>query len=269
MSKILNNIARLLWATFNTVAPRHVQYVPRPDANHALKILVITIEYDKFADRTIKVVNNRRYPCGRPGIDNIVKFCMERSVDYLNVITTDESYGVDTYSGDVNRTVMLSNGGTDIAALYSLRLLLKKYTHVIVANSSHNSDDSQDIDSLFNEVVFNAKTLHFVIGFNGNSRMSPKLPIFGAKCEHVITNIFACPTEDLLHTLEYGKSHRFYAALGGFSNKFFAIRYFEILLSRNSLINGGELILLKDGRRTSSADVHARWPARDSRFYGQ
>lgn len=269
MSKIPNIIEKLLWAIFNVVAPRHVRYVARTDSNHALKLLVITIEYDKFAERTIKVVNNMQYPCGRPGIDNIVRFCKERDVDYLSVITTDENYGVDTYSDDVCRTVLLSNGGTDIAALYSLRFLIKKYTHVIVANSSHNSDDSRDIDSLFNEVIINAKTPHFVIGFNGNSRMSPKLPIFAANCEHIITNIFACPTGDLLHTLESGRSHRFYHALGGFSNKFFAIRYFEILLSRNSLLNGGKLILLKDGRRTLPVDGHARWPARDSRFYRQ
>jgi hypothetical protein len=266
---IRNLCETILWAAYNSIAPKYVQYRRPVEFENGSKprILVLLIDYDKFSNRTTKVVNGMSYPCGRAGLDTILRFCEMHEVDFINVVTTDGSDGVAEYAGPANRTITVKNGGTDIAALVTLKTFIRNYSHVIVANSSLNSEDANRIGSLYSDLLNCLKYRHFVIGCNGNSRISPRFPIFGATCQHIITNFFACPSADLVDTVDYGVSHPAASIFGGYSNKFFAIRYFEILLSRNAIKNNGMLILLKEGSSTSFPGGATGWPKKDSRFY--
>lgn len=267
--KIKEITLKILWAMFNLLPPRPIFY-PKRDVRELScngRTLVVLIDYDGFAGRLIKTVNSKSYDCGRPGLDHVVSYCRAANLDYVDVLTTDSST-VESVKIEVNQAYLLKNGGTDVAALFKLRDFILQYNNIVVVNSSLNSNDA----SLIREVHLEANSLpigsHYVIGCNGNSRLSPRLPLFSSRSPHVITNFFSCPSLDAVHTLEYAMSLNYAERLGGYSNKYFAIRYFEVLLSLNAIKNNGKIILLKDGVKKCFTSDGGWWPKRDSRFNG-
>ena len=261
-------LKKVLWATLNTFPPKAIRYKKALTACISdSTVLVILIDYDKFSDRTRKVVKSQSYHCGREGLKIIENYCVAVGIDCLNVITTDDPTSVSSSISDGNLR-RLNNRGTDIAALADLSKLIENYTNVIVANSSLNVNEADLISRMHMELENYSSGQHFVIGCNGNSRLSPRLPLIGGRSPHVITNFFACPAADLISTLSVGGRSFLARFAGGYGNKYVAIRYFEILLSRNALRNRGDLVLLKNGRVRRYRDSQSDWPRKDSRFAG-
>lgn len=264
--KFLNIANKLAWAFFNRFPPKPAQYEKRgsPSSGDA-STLVIAIDYDKFFHRKTKTVGATTYPCGRDGLDHVLSYCKNQDIDYLDVITTDDESSRNFYDGQTNLTVHIRNGGSDIAALEALSKVIRRYSFVMVINSSANVTDAHKIDVMHRELAKDPAG-HFVIGCNGNSRISPRLPLSPARTPHVITNFFAAPAQDVLSTLAHAQRLRLYASARGFANKYFAIRYFEILLSRNALSNEGVLVLLKDNDVVRYREPKDHWPKGDSRL---
>jgi hypothetical protein len=264
--KVISYIKKLAWAFFNGLPPQPLIYQRRPKgATTASSTLVIMIDYDKFSARTLKTIGRTTYRCGREGLKYVLDYCQSIGLDYVDVITTDGMAAPNVYTDQVNRTVILRNGGSDIAALESLSELITRYTSLIVVNSSVNVEDARNINIIHREID-KCEAAHFVIGCNGNSHISPRLPLSPARTPHVITNFFAAPAHDVLATLGHARKLGLYSRVQGFANKFFAIRYFEIMLSRNAVFNGGVLVLLKNGKVAYYRHRSDNWPQADSRL---
>lgn len=266
-NKIKPLVGKIAWAVFNIFSPRSIcyntrKYIDIPPSS----VLVIVIDYDRFSSRTTKTVGKTTYQCGREGLNYVVDYCRSENIDYIDIVTTDREDAASVYNGPVNKTVYIRNGGSDIAALQALSSLIGQYSFVLVVNSSANVNDAKKI-SLVHRQISLRSVQHFVIGCNGNSRISPRLPLAPIRTPHVITNLFACPALDLLETLNHASELALYPFVRGFASKYFAIRYFEIMLSRNATYNGGELVLLKgECEKIIYRGPTDEWPRKDSRL---
>lgn len=257
---------KTLWAILNILKPKALVYKDTINKEESEKKIVVLIDYEKFINRTTKIIKNYSYACGRDGINQILSYCKNNSIPYIDIITTDSEIEIKTDSVILNDKNIINNYGTDIAALRFLIPILKKYNNVIVINSSLNVKDAHLIDAVLKEVSAQNSGEHFVIGVNGNSRLSPTLPFLGAHAPHIITNFFAAPSADIIETIESESSNKISKYSEGYSNKYFAIRYFEIKLSLNAIKNNGILILLKDGKKIIYNKDNKEWPSRDTRF---
>ena len=267
LKKIVQFIEKLAWALFNVLPPSAVRYQKRESVfqKKGPSTLVVTIDYDKFQKRKNKTVGKTTYSCGKEGLEHVLAYCQAQKLDYIDVITTDDQGAPSSYDGEANRTICIRNGGSDIAALEAISATVSRYEFLIVVNSSASVIDAQNFHLVYREML-NNKSGHFVIGCNGNSRISPRLPISPAVTPHIITNFFACRTSDVLQTLDHARELSLYSLVKGFANKYFAIRYFEILLSRNAVFNGGTLIMLKDHDVKRYRQTNDVWPRVDSRL---
>lgn len=266
LENLKNLTGKLAWALFNTLPPKAIQYEKVPSLGEAPRsTLVVMIDYDKFSERKTKALGRVTYPCGKEGLEHVLAECKSRNLEYINVITTDDEHAPRIYGGCANQTIRIRNGGSDIAALEAITAMIARYKFVIVINSSANVKDAKNFHLLHDELV-RVNVEHFVIGFNGNSRISPRLPLTPALTPHVTTNFFACPAAHVLETLQHARRIALYQLSNGFANKYFAIRYFETLLSLNAISNGGTLGLLRGDGCLYYHRSKDRWPRADSRL---
>ena len=211
-----------------------------PSSDTSGKVICVIVEYDKFLDRDIKEVGGVRYTCGKASTQLVKTKCALNKIPVLQVMTTDNQ-SLCSESEDVTERIFIRNRGTDIAALEDIIEKISGYQSVIFCNSSAPFQQIEKyIDSFLAEIK-NDESVPKVIGLNGNSRPSPALSIFHTKFPHVITNFFYANITDVKDVLHIGKKSVFYKAFGGYGNKYFAVRYFEILLSTYVLKRGGKL----------------------------
>jgi hypothetical protein len=119
------------------------------------------------------------------------------------------------------------------------------------------------IDDFFNIFESNINKSSFVIGLNGNSKPSPALPWLCRKYPHITSNFVCARVADVKSVLDIGVNSFLYSISGGYGNKYFAIRYFETLLSAYVLKKGGYLIAVGEPTRTFPND---EWFTKDSRL---
>jgi hypothetical protein len=227
------------------------------------KLIAILIDYDEFKDRKFKnLKRGSKYPCGRDAIENVKLEIKKRNIDYVEMISSDNSNNLHV---ELNKLNYVKNQGTDVAQIKLCNELIKKYKKVLVVNSSANSEDSKSVGLLIDaSEIVEDKQVNYIIGFNGNSMISPRLPLSPAITPHVTTNFFICDVGSAISTLKF-KPHKLISHFSnGFASKSYAIRYFEILLSTLILKNNGNIYLLKG---SAILDFKKnKWPISDTRY---
>lgn len=279
MKIVSNYMFKLMWASFNFLNS-YVKFVKLYDKSHLdgievgsdicdqNKILVLLIDYEGFKNRKEKALTSSiSYKCGREGLESLKNDLIKRNYDYLDLITVDDG---NCLVPKLNSTSYVENKGTDIALLDSVSYILKKYENVFVVNSSSSVDDVKKVNfELINLIIAKSKGNEFVIGFNGNSRISPRLPLTRNVYPHIITNSFFCKSRTLLNQLDYANKMKNEKNLLKFcfSNKYFCISFFEIGLSLGVIQRGGRLYLLSEGSDGIGYIKDSdSWPREDSRL---
>ena len=233
------------------------------------KIIFIFIDYDLFYNRNKKVLSRKcSYPCGRDGLEFVKNEMIKRGVDFIDIITTDSNEIIESIK--INSTVHIKNYGSDIGVLNNRLILdvIREYEDIFVINSSASSEELKLVNWC-NLLKFSSKleNKNYIIGFNGNSRISPQVPYMSGNHPHVITNAFMCKTETLISQIKYMRSETNKFLNFGFKNKFFCIAFFEIGLSKSVLRNGGDLYIYnKDDYIISYVKNKKKWPVKDSRL---
>lgn len=279
--KVLSDyIFKLMWASFNFLNS-YFKFVNLSDISpfycvidesvicDSNKILVLLIDYEGFKNRTEKVLTSSiSYTCGREGLESLKDELIVRNYDYLDLITVDNGNCLEPR---LNCTCYVKNNGTDIALLDSVSDIIKKYENVFVVNSSSSVEDMKTVNfDLINSIISKSKGDEFVIGFNGNSKISPRLPLTRNIYPHIITNSFVCKSKTLLRQLDYANEKKKERNLLKFcfSNKYFCISFFEIGLSVGVTQRGGGLYLLSEGAddKYGYLKYSDLWPREDSRL---
>lgn len=255
---------KLLWAILNLKKPElgSINKI-KLQGRARKKILFVAIDYEKFALRRTKKVKNITYECGVGSLKNTIEFCIAKKFDFIKIVAADD-LSCKTEDICVNEECRVLNGGTDIASLKKIEKILLDYETVIVVNSSCAYVDSLNIGALL-DVVVNETDKPFVAGFNANSRISPRLPFSGEKYPHIITNIFAARSIEICEILRSEDVFKNKVLDSGFGNKYFAIRYFETLLSSWVLHKGGRLVLLGENNIVFESSNN-NWPKKDTRL---
>lgn len=270
---------KLMWAMFNFLNS-HLNFINLSDKYtfdavdesafcDSNKMLVILIDYEGFKNRTEKVLTSSiSYKCGREGLESLKDDLIIMGCDYLDLITVDRDNCIEP---KLNCTCYVENKGTDIALLDSVSNIIKKYENVFVVNSSSSVADMKKVNfDLINLIISKCKDDEFVIGFNGNSKISPRLPLTRNVYPHIITNSFVCKSKTLLRQLDYANKMKKGRSLLKFcfSNKYFCISFFEIGLSVGVIQRGGGLYLLSEGNDASPGYLRHSdsWPCKDSRL---
>lgn len=255
---------KLFWAVINTKKPNipHINLTANSEARKN-DLLFILIDYDKFANREFKQVGRIKYRCGRLSLNRIHEYCLKEKHDFIKVVTTDNHID-ESIKPKVNGTFYVFNEGTDVSALRKIRDTINQYESVIVANSSSALIDTNNIERL-TKIAIQKRGQLYIAGFNANSRISPRLPFSRSKYPHIITNYFATGSRELLQVIASEEENKMFNRGYSFGNKYFSIRYFEVLLSALIVHNGGNLILLGENDLTFPAD-RKFWPKEDSRL---
>lgn len=228
-------------------------------------VLVILIDYDKFRNRDIKTLGKVQYRCGIQGLDFVAHYCKNKQQDYIRIETTDDKTRVCS-EVLLNQNNVILNRGTDISVLLELKQFIKKYNKIIVINSSSSLRDTDNFD-FFLKKTKGIQQTNFVLGFNGNSRISPMIPFSKKIYPHIITNCFATSNLILLDGLENNTGRILSRIFGvNFNDKLFSIRYFETYISRLVIKRGGDIILFNDNVEISFGLEKDKWPRIDSRI---
>ncbi len=224
-------------------------------------VICIIVDYDAFSARDIKSVGGVRYKCGASSLDLVENKCVDYNIPILKVTTTDNESLIKVGGG--NDSLYILNRGTDIAALEDILHLIYNYKKVIFCNSSAPySQISKNIDIFLSGIDCN-KDESILIGLNGNSRPSPAISFLHKKFPHLTSNFLCADVIDIKNVLEIGKNSFLYQCMGGYGNKYFAIRYFETLLSAYVLKKGGVLCCINGDTICFPGD---RWFKEDSRI---
>lgn len=271
VTKLICAEKTILWKIFmsiiNLIPPKIIDEKPKNTLVNKIEkdILVILIDYDKFRDRDIKDLGKAKYKCGIKGLDFVSNYCKSKGQDYIRIETTDDFLRVCS-DIQLNQSNVILNSGTDISVLMELKQFIGGYKKIVVINSSCSINDANNFE-FFIKKTEGIQQTNFVIGFNGNSRISPMLPIKLKKYPHVITNYFATSRSILLDTLE-NNSGRFISRIFGinFNDKLFCIRYFETYISTLAIKRGGDILLLKENNELSYGRENNKWPIIDSRI---
>lgn len=251
--EIKNYCFKLLWAIFNIVN----SYIPLFKLSYELdkestpsvacdgELLFVFIDFKGFFERKKKVVNRScSYECGREGIDFLKEKIRDLRYDFLDIITDDNS---SKRSVCVNETVEYCNEGTDIALIDNISGVIGRYKYVFVVNSSASVSDLKNINvvNLIERIrELDIMEQEFVVGFNANSMISPRLPFTRNIYPHVITNAFICKSKTVLTQLKFANQKKNKLLKFDFSNKFFCIAFFEVGLSYGVLNRGGNIYIL-------------------------
>lgn len=262
---MLNLLRKIIWAFINLVP------IKPSSTLDTLKIpkhqlLVLTLEYDKFKDRSIKTLKyGVSYPCGQQTHEIIKEYCQKNLIPLCRIMTSDsiKESPTELLFDDIQ---WIPNLGTDIAALENLSGFLENYENIIIVNSSANFKQAHLIEKIISQLLEN-KQNNVIIGPNANQRYSPTFPIISPICPHIISNFFACNTKILLTTIHHAQRSLIYRWLGGYGNKYVAIRLFELLLSRHALAFHGDLILINENKVMSYKNNPKEWPKNDSRLF--
>ena len=226
-------------------------------------LIAIIIDYDGYKNRKIKTLKwGKSYPCGRSGLENAKLELKKRKISYIEMISKDNSGNIHV---ELNKLNYVKNQGTDVSQLKLCCELMRGYKKVLVVNSSANSEDCKQIGSLIEaseNIELNQK--NYIVGFNGNSMISPRFPFAPAITPHVTTNFFICDVDSLICTLNYKPNKLIRYFSNGFASKSYSIRYFEILLSATILKNNGSIYLLI-GKRILDFKK-STWPISDTRY---
>lgn len=258
-------IDKLYWAIINIFPLRRYDLLNTYQSTSNNNILVITIDYDKFSDRKVKVLKNKfQYKCGKDGLLNISEFCHRMSIPLLEILSSDiESCQLINKPGHY----ILKNFGTDISLLPFALPLITEFKKIIIINSSANIEDTKSIKDIYD--FTNQIDGDFVVGFNGSSRLSPSFPYINYN-PHVCTNFFAASSNLIKLTLCNRSYMKKTSDALFFSNKSRAIRNFEVQLSFNCLHNNGSIYLInRNGQIRSSYspnDPNSVWPKYDTRY---
>ncbi|WOE83563.1 hypothetical protein [Aeromonas veronii] len=276
--KIKNYYSKLLWATFNFInsymhffklsCESDKDIVPSVACDGEL--LFVFIDFKGFIERKKKIVNRScSYECGRDGIDFLKEKIRDLRYDFLDVITDNDS---SEKSVCVNETMEYPNEGTDIALIDNLSEVIGRYKYVFVVNSSASVSDLKNVNIVnLIERIRELETIEqeFIVGFNANSMISPRLPFTRNIYPHIITNAFVCKSTTILTQLRFANKRENKLLKFNFSNKFFCIAFFEVGLSHGVLTRGGNIYLLRD---LDSCELQGylndkhQWPAFDTRI---
>ncbi|MBP5995705.1 MAG: oligosaccharide flippase family protein [Crocinitomicaceae bacterium] len=230
------------------------------------KPLVIMIDYDLFINRKEKKLGDLSYKCGIEGINYIHEFCLQNNLNFIRVETTDN---VDLVQKNIklNSLNYIKNCGTDISVLTQLTKFIEVNPRVIIVNSSCSEIDAFNF-KFFLETLNSINHQNYVLGFNANSKTSPKLPILNRKYPHIITNYFSSSNTLILKTLKNDKSRILNKLFKvDFKDKLYCIRYFESYLSNLALNEeNGDLYLISNLELLSYKKKPTLWPKKDSRI---
>lgn len=233
-----------------------------PNNSMSFRSICVIVEYEGFVGRDIKDVGGVRYKCGKDSIKLVQEKCELNNIPVLKIITTDNKF-LASKNVDMKQNFYIRNRGTDIAALEDVIEQISGYQRVIFCNSSAPFEQlTKYLDDFFLEIG-NSDNLPRLIGLNGNSRPSPALPFFHAKFPHIISNFIYADVSDIKNVLEIGKKSFLYKFVGGYGNKYFAIRYFELLLSAYVIKKGGKLCCIHE---KVSYYPSGKWFDEDSRI---
>lgn len=274
MGKYIDIFKKFLISIYNIIPPRIIKPRFHKEKDFILdnsdNCVFVLIDYDLFNDRKEKKVGKVSYKCGVKTLDYAQEFCIQKNIDFYRIITTDDKLKI-SENVYLNNESYILNEGTDICVIKSLLQLIKKYKNICVINSSCAYSDIKNIDLIYSysrDNFFNYDK-PYIIGFNANSNISPKLPMIKIKYPHVITNAFLTRVNEIELVINSESSRNLFKYFNlGFENKYFSIRYFEIYLSRLILSKQkGNLYMLIDDEIFSYIERQHKWPLIDSRLF--
>jgi len=267
----MNFFIKIFWAFINLIKIRPSKNIRDQIATYPkpiYSILIVTIEYDKFKERSIKVLKyGVSYPCGSKTLKSIADYCKDHKIHHLQLITSDQITKRTGSHFTLGENQLIPNFGTDICALDYASDFLLKYQNVIVVNSSANCNQTYLIKEVI-EHITSAQQYEqpLVVGVNANQRYSPGFPVIGRSAPHIISNFFACSSSLMVATMHHAKKSLLYQWLGGYGNKYIAIRLFELLLSQHALALQGDLRWVRKNHIVSYKKSPELWPNNDSRL---
>lgn len=255
-------LVKLYWLMINFFKHKFNVVSISKDTSKQKCTICVLIEYENFSGRDVKTVGDIEYTCGKAVLDLVASKCYSHKIPVFRVTTTDNAEDSHISDGDFLFEARIKNRGTDISALEDVIDNISDYQNVLFCNSSAPLEQVEKyIDNVFFEIQ-KKEWVPRIIGLNGNSRPSPALPFFHVKFPHIISNFFYANVQDIKNVLEIGKSSFHYEICGGYGNKYFAIRYFETLLSAYILKKGGHLCCIQE---VSHYFPNDKWFKKDSR----
>jgi O-antigen/teichoic acid export membrane protein len=269
---ILNDKAifkNFLMAFINLTSPKVFVRFNDKVNRQGKSIVFILIDYDKFFERDFKSVGNIKYHCGQDTLNYTESFCLKNNIDYYRIITTDNKEKISTSIYRNARSYIL-NKGTDIAVLKDISAILSNYQNIAVINSSCAYEDILELSNLYaiaKESYFSSCS-PYILGFNANSKISPTFPKVRTRNPHIITNAFITKSSLVIETISHESKRKYLNTIfHGFNDKFYAIRFFEIYISKLILsTENGDLLVLLNNELISYKKNSEKWPLMDSRL---
>lgn len=261
MDIINTMLKKIIYAFINTF-PQKTNNIKKITPFSSKETIALLVDYDLFSTRTTKKVGSSSYACGLASLDIVQKYCTDNNIDYIRLVTTDLKEKAQKKI-EINSLNHIINLGTDISALMAAIDIIEEYENIIFINSSCAISDSEKIGLLNNF----KKSHPFIVGFNGNSRISPRSPIsLFNKNPHIITNFFKASTKEVIEILKTKRSIYKIISPKLFGCKFYSIRFFETLLSKHIIKNGGDLFLINNKKIIKYTQSPEDWPSTDSRI---